>query len=220
MSTFVVYYCIHKEVSASSITTARREYTMPRTKIDRRIVKTKRAISLALFQILAEKNVDDITITELTTKADINRKTFYLHYSCVQDVADELVASMKNVFDHALQSALDEENNFVPAQFFAYLRDKIGEHTELFRAFCLENTSLYFVRALSAPLMESLMNVYRNYSDMSDTSLRAAIIFMAHGALNVYLDWARNPSALTLDEVTEIALRFVEQGTALVATNR
>ena len=64
------------------------------------------------------------------------------------------------------------------------------------------------------------MNVYRNYSDQSDASLRAALIFMAHGALNVYLDWARNPSVLTLDEVTEIALRFVEQGTALVATNR
>lgn len=193
---------------------------MPRTKIDRRIVKTKRAISLALFQILAEKNVDDITITELTTKADINRKTFYLHYSCVQDVADELVASMKNVVDTALQNALDEENAFVPAQFFAYLRGKIGEHTELFRAFCLENTALYFTRALSAPVMESLMSIYRNYSAMNDASLRAALIFMAHGALNIYLDWARNPSTLSLDEVTELALHFVEQGTALVAADR
>ena len=193
---------------------------MPRTKIDRRIVKTKRAISLALFQILAEKNVDDITITELTTKADINRKTFYLHYSCVQDVADELVANMQTLLNNALGSALDEDNAFVPAQFFAYVRDRINEHTELFRAFCLENTALYFVRALSASTLDLLMNVYRNYSDKSDAALRAAIIFMTQGALNVYLDWARNPSTLTLDEVTEIALRFVEQGNALIATNR
>lgn len=193
---------------------------MPRTKIDRRIVKTKRAISLALFQILAEKNVDDITITELTTKADINRKTFYLHYSCVQDVADELVANIQGVFENALQSALDDENAFVPALFFAYLRDKISEHTELFRAFCLENTSLYFIRAISASTLESLMNVYRNYTNRGDAELRASIIFMARGALDVYLDWARNPSTLSLDEVTAIALRFVEQCTALVAADR
>ena len=192
---------------------------MPRTKIDRRIVKTKRAISLALFQILAEKNVDDITITELTTKADINRKTFYLHYSRVQDVADELIGCMQNIFADSLACALDEENAFAPAQFFAHLKNKINDQPELFRAFATENTALYFIRALSAPTLDALMNVYRNYTDKSDAALRTSLIFMAHGALNIYLDWARNPSTLTLDEVTEIATRFVEQGTALIASN-
>ncbi|MBQ9794006.1 MAG: hypothetical protein IJW34_03570 [Clostridia bacterium] len=52
---------------------------MARTKIDRRIIKTKRAIAVALLQLLSEKPLEEITITELTLKADINRKTFYLH---------------------------------------------------------------------------------------------------------------------------------------------
>lgn len=192
---------------------------MPRTKIDRRIIKTKRAISLALFQLLAEKSVDDITITELTTKADINRKTFYLHYSCVQDVADELIGKIEMLFRDALSDALDADRAFVPAQFFSSLTARLEEHPELFRAFCAENTSLYFIRAISAPIMDALMEVYRNYSDKSEAELRLAVKFMAHGTLNIYLDWVRNPSALTLAEASAIALRFVEQGTALIAAN-
>lgn len=192
---------------------------MPRNKIDRRIVKTKRAISLALFQILAEKGVDDITITELTTKADINRKTFYLHYARVQDVTDEMIENLKTVLADALACALDEDNAFAPALFFAHIKSKINDQPELFRAFAAENTSLFFIRALSAHTIDALMNVYRNYTDKSDAALRASLIFLANGALNVYLDWARTPSALSLDEVTEIATRFVEQGTALIASN-
>lgn len=190
---------------------------MPRTKIDRRIVKTKRAINLALLQLLAEKSVDDITITELTAKADINRKTFYLHYTCVKDVADELTEKLFALFETALGEALGEDQVFIPAKFFEFVRDKINEQPELFRAFCLENTCLYFTNVLGGRIMDTLMNVYRKYSAMNEAALRLVLTFMVHGALNIYLDWVRTPSALTLDEVTALVLRLVEQGTALAA---
>lgn len=193
---------------------------MPRTKIDRRIVKTKRAINLALLQLLSEKRVDDITITELTAKADINRKTFYLHYSSVADVADELTAKLNELFLAALDSSLSEDKVFVPAKFFEFVRDKITEQPELFRAFCLEETCLYFTRALSETVMATLMNVYRNYTSVNDASLRLSLAYMMHGTLNIYLDWVRNPSTLMLDEVTALALRFAEQGTALIAESK
>lgn len=193
---------------------------MPRTKIDRRIVKTKRAINLALLQLLSEKKVDDITITELTAKADINRKTFYLHYTCVADVADELVAKLNEQFRAALDSALSEDRVFVPAKFFEYVSGKISEQPELFRAFCLEETCLYFTRAVGETVMATLMDVYRSYTSASDASLRLSLSYMVHGTLNIYLDWVRTPSALTLEEVTALALRFAEQGTALIAESK
>lgn len=193
---------------------------MPRTKIDRRIVKTKRAINLALLQLLSEKSVDDITITELTAKADINRKTFYLHYAGVEDVADELTAKLNDLFHTALESSLSEDKVFIPAKFFEFVRDKISEQPELFRAFCLEETCLYFTRALGETVMATLMNVYRNYTSVNDAALRLSLTYMLHGTLNIYLDWARNPSTLLLEDVTALALRFVEQNTALLAESK
>lgn len=192
---------------------------MARTKIDRRIIKTKRAISLALLQLLSEKGVDDITITELTTKADINRKTFYLHYTCIADVADELTGKLDNLFHEALDNALTEEREFIPAKFFEFVKDKIAEQPELFRAFCAEQTCTYFVHALGETVMNTLMGVYRSYTSAPDTTLRLSLIYMASGVLNIYLDWVRNPSSLSMEDITALALRLVERDTALLASN-
>ena len=50
------------------------------TNIDRRILKSQKAIQNAFLEMLLKDGFDMITIKELTEKADISRKTFYLHY--------------------------------------------------------------------------------------------------------------------------------------------
>ena len=50
-------------------------------KTDRRVLKTKRAIYNAFVELLSEKEINHITITDISKKADINRKTFYNYYS-------------------------------------------------------------------------------------------------------------------------------------------
>ena len=57
---------------------------------DRRVKKTKKAIQDALMTLMDKKNISDITIIELTKEADVNRKTFYNHYSDIYQVMDEL----------------------------------------------------------------------------------------------------------------------------------
>ena len=51
--------------------------------VDRRVIKTKRAIRNAFAKLMVEKDINDITIIELAEAADINRKTFYNYYSGV-----------------------------------------------------------------------------------------------------------------------------------------
>lgn len=189
---------------------------MARTKIDRRILKTKKAIAVSLMQLLAEKPLDDITITELTLKADINRKTFYLHYTSIEDVAAELVAKAGEMFGSALEASLTDGHVFIPAKFFEHIHSKIAEQTDLFRAFCAESTSLFFLHSMGEKCMADLTAVYRNYTDMSDAALRLSLQYMFHGALNLYMDWVRNPSSMSLAEVTALAVRLVERDTALI----
>ena len=90
------------------------------------------------------------------------------------------------------------------------------EQSEMFRAFCAENTCLFFLHAMGEKCMNGLISVYRNYTDMSDTSLRLSLVYMAQGALNLYMDWVRNPSAMPLTEVTALAVRLVERDTAMI----
>ena len=47
--------------------------------LDRRIRKTRRVIRQCLTELLKTKRIQDITVREISEKADINRGTFYLH---------------------------------------------------------------------------------------------------------------------------------------------
>ncbi|MBO4899378.1 MAG: TetR/AcrR family transcriptional regulator [Lachnospiraceae bacterium] len=62
-------------------------------KTDLRVKKTKRAIYNALVELLKKKNLENITVLELTEAAEINKSTFYLHYSDIFDLYQEALAS-------------------------------------------------------------------------------------------------------------------------------
>jgi len=66
--------------------------------MDARIVKTKQKIKDSLMFLLHSKRISDVTISELCKKANINRNTFYTHYSTPEavlaDIANELSANL------------------------------------------------------------------------------------------------------------------------------
>ncbi|BBI33892.1 TetR/AcrR family transcriptional regulator [Cohnella abietis] len=60
-------------------------------KVDRRIPKTKDAIHKALVELMTEKDFDNITINDISERANINRGTLYLHYSDKYDLLNKTI---------------------------------------------------------------------------------------------------------------------------------
>lgn len=60
-------------------------------KEDRRIQKTKAAISAALFDLLEEKDFDQISINDIADRANVNRGTIYFHYADKSDLLDKII---------------------------------------------------------------------------------------------------------------------------------
>ncbi len=61
---------------------------------DRRIAKSKKAIQTAFREMLFDVGFDAITVKDMTERADISRKTFYLHYVDKYDLMNEIVDGM------------------------------------------------------------------------------------------------------------------------------
>lgn len=61
------------------------------SKVDRRIIKSQEAIKKAVIELLSEKNFDQITIQDIADRADVSRKTIYLHYVDKFDLLDKLM---------------------------------------------------------------------------------------------------------------------------------
>src|SRR5215204_5182741 len=71
-------------------------------KLDRRVRRTRRRLRDALIELILEKGYDNITIQEITDRADLSRATFYLHY---EGGKDELLAiSLEEMFDELVES--------------------------------------------------------------------------------------------------------------------
>lgn len=61
------------------------------SKVDRRIIKSQEAIKKAFIELMAEKNVDQISIQEISDRANVSRRTIYLHYMDKFDLLDKII---------------------------------------------------------------------------------------------------------------------------------
>lgn len=73
-------------------------------KIDRRTMYTINVIKDAFLELINETSYSQMTVTSLCKKAEITRSTFYLHYSNLTDVLDDILI---DIF------AFDNESNLV-----------------------------------------------------------------------------------------------------------
>ena len=68
-------------------------------------IRSKQLINAALADLLQEKPLDKITVTDVVRRAGINRGTFYAHYMDISDVIQHLIDKTflhirDNVFEH------------------------------------------------------------------------------------------------------------------------
>ncbi|WP_028401556.1 TetR/AcrR family transcriptional regulator [Ectobacillus panaciterrae] len=91
------------------------------SKVDRRILKSQEAIKKAVIELMSEKNFDDITIQDISDRANVSRGTIYLHYLDKFDLLDKLIEEHINEMRELCESAA--EMDFIDANliWFEYL---------------------------------------------------------------------------------------------------
>ena len=92
-------------------------------KTDRRVRKTKSQLKTGLAQLMREKSIREITVKELVDAVDINRSTFYLHYSDIPG----LLAEVENEMMEEMQRYV-REHHMENVKFLGYLqKDEMSE---------------------------------------------------------------------------------------------
>ena len=87
--------------------------------MDKRIMKTEKAVYDALSKILTLKRYNEITIEDILKESGVSRSTFYSHYR----TKDELLHSVtEHIFEHVFSHSLKEEktHDFSKSDIFDY----------------------------------------------------------------------------------------------------
>lgn len=162
-------------------------------KQDRRVAKTKKSIEEAVLKLMAKKDYNSITITDIANEADINRKTFYNYYNNINDVMEEIEARIIERFEELIETVIFDS---VPGSHLSILKmlDKlitdnieyiklildVPRGTVLFekisdsviavsRDVLTENTTMSPLEAelTSTYIMAGTIAVYRKYIDLN-----------------------------------------------------
>ena len=169
---------------------------------DRRVIKTKRAIKTAFAKLLAQRDINDITVSDIAALADINRKTFYNYYAGVHEVMDELENELVGRIDEVLTEFDFTANKDTPYLVFEKLTSIVNTDTE-FLGFLLGGRSnpgltLKLTEMLKGRTKEVLMKYFRMREDKLDLMLE----FMVPGMVAVYQRWFRSDRSKPLDAVS------------------
>ena len=101
-------------------------------KLDRRVIKTKKAIYRAFAQLLLEKDINDITIKDVADRADINRKTFYNYYGGIYDLTGEIENKILEKMENAIKDLDVNELLHDPNEFFNKITDVISSDIDFY----------------------------------------------------------------------------------------
>jgi AcrR family transcriptional regulator len=172
--------------------------------LDRRQRKTRTAIQNALRSLLREKSIDSITISELTELADVNRKTFYNHYSNLQQVRSELEQQYIDLFFSYIREAPDENNNGDPTWFIHCLVQSIWAQPERARLIFESGEHIHLAqrfKELSIPYLKVMVNRYSlhaNYLDM-------AVEYIVNGLVALLNQWVHSKPQMPPEEFEQVA---------------
>ena len=179
---------------------------------DRRVIKTKRAIKSAFAKLLTEKDINDITISDIAAVADINRKTFYNYYSGVHEVIDEIENDIISHVDEALTD-IDFKNSLEsPYLLFEKITAVINTDMDFFGYLLGMNSNVSLTSKITELLSSKVKAVIMQYLDVEEDRLDLMLTFMMSGMVAVYKQWFNSDRTEPIEEISNQINVFVFRG--------
>lgn len=169
--------------------------------MDHRRQKTKRAFQQALFDLLATKPIEQITVVELSRRAGVSRRTFYVHYQTITDILTDYRQELYWQVRQALT------NQHQPARELLSVFDQIlQQNLTGFRYLCLNNFHQELVKKFEQLLCNAISD---SLPTPPDGSQEVILHFLSSGLIQTYVYWFAHPKALTYTELMQINRRLV-----------
>lgn len=137
-------------------------------KDDLRIIKTKLSIKNALYELSTEKPFEKISVMDITSKAMINRSTFYLHYKDKDDLlhslSEETLNDLKQCYLCSIKNSLEEsKKNDDPLPYIVPTLSYIKDNPDFFKLILNSNIKYTFYQNLAKELAPIILALKPDY---------------------------------------------------------
>lgn len=181
-------------------------------KTDLRIQKTRAAIQNSLFDLLGEKELSKISISELCRRAQINRKTFYRHYNNIEDIIEEF----ENQLLGELSTILKTGNNsiFDVGAVFRDISSAVEKNRDVLIKVMRLNPELLTGGKIKAMMCRITSHSLREAGAASGAAADTAAEFAVSGVLAIYSAWLNGGCKSDLAMLTDVSAKMTTHGLA------
>lgn len=182
-------------------------------KTDRRILKTKHAIYNAFVELLSETEINHITITDISKKADINRKTFYNYYSDIYEVMEEIENMTVDTFIKRLDTIEFTNMTDFLTQVFVEFTEIINSDLDFFSHLFKTNNRFILIVKIVEAIKEYIRKRIEEKQVLDLEKFNLVADFYIPGILSVYMNWFMNNHNISIEKLSHILTDLILHGT-------
>ena len=178
-------------------------------KNDRRWAKTETAIKEAFYELAAQGDFRKITITALANQANIDRKTFYLHYHSIEDLVHAIAKDEDRRMVGELANSMPERrgDRIDPTQLAANISRSLIDighepNIEHARSAVAHVPIDEFLVYLEKPLVEEIIAIRGIENPAEAQHVRYGVTFFVAGLLAVCKKWLLEQPEEPLEDIS------------------
>ena len=181
-------------------------------KTDRQVIKTKHAIFKAFVELLNEKDVNQITITDIAKKANINRKTFYNYYSDAYEVMEEIENLTVEAFINNMGTVEFTNMADFLTEIFIKFTETVNKDLEFFNLLFKTNNRSFLIVKIVEALKEYVQKRIEESNELDIPRFEVVSNFYLSGVLSVYMNWFMNNYDQSIEEISALLTELVLHG--------
>ena len=180
-------------------------------KENRKTRYTKMVLQDSLFELMEKKPIEKITIKELCENADINRTTFYAHYSDQYDllakIENETISWAKDAISNLTGKNDKYENINMLEEIFQY----IVENSKNLKILMSERGDINFQKQIFTMVYNQCGISFSPVRDENSNARNEYFVFVVNGSIGLLQHWLKNGMTKTAREMAEIIYNMAVQ---------
>lgn len=193
-----------------------KEHAILKNPEDRRVRRSRRLLKESLLELMQEKQFSEITIRDVTDHADMNRATFYLHYTdtakLLQSVTEDLLEGAQKLIDSHIQETVADGTT---RPIFEPILDFVVEHWDICTVLMENNAASHFSEYLYQLIQKNGGEIVRAwFHPKDDRQLSYLLGFVTSGLIGLIEEWFENGMDLSKEELLTTAELLVDGATS------
>lgn len=185
---------------------------MAEIKKDRRVKYTIMVIRESFIKILKDKPLSKITIKEICDEADVNRATFYAHYTDQYDLLHQIENDLIDDINQYLNRYDFKNTSEVPVEMLEKILDYIKENAELIDVLLNSSSDIPFQHKMIKILGDQQILPANISNSLNKEDADYVFLFFANGSIGVIQQWLKTGMKKPTRDMAELMLRVMKNG--------